>query len=187
MKWGAKYISQYNTIIRREVTLVPLVLAHLCTCGCLHMRAALAYTVFHPEYLAWGSVCVSLPQPVSAWHRTLALSASTLFKILLLHHLKMMWHVRKQSTLAPSTKTKEHQAPFRPPFLGNGSEAAGAGKSLRARGEEPESIGAVCPRSEAFYWAGPAFIISIMWPQRVAYVEENAINSYMSSREKAPF
>lgn len=98
----------------------------------------------------------------------------------LLNHLKMMWQVLKRNTLALSSKAKKHQAPFRAARLCNGGEAVGVSKSLRTRGEQLLSIGAFCPRSEAFYWVGPALIISIMWPQCIAYINANVINLYMS-------
>lgn len=116
---------------------------------------------------------------MSGWHRTLGLSASWLLKNLL-NHLKMVGQVLKWSILAPTTKAKKHQAPFRAPTLCNGSEAVGANKSLRARGEPLSSIGAFCPWSEAFYWTGPALIICIMWPQCIAYIKANAIHLYTS-------
>lgn len=174
------WISNLTLVNRRE--------AWIYWAGCImKLRVPECFSIQNKN--TWSAVCtpVSLSQQVSGWHRTLALSASRLFKILLLNHLKMMWQVLKWSTLAPSTKTKKHQTPFRSPTPGNDSEAVGAGKSLGARGEELESIRAFCPRSEAFYCAGPPLIITIMWPQCIAYIKANAINLYMSGTEKAPF
>lgn len=145
-----------------------------------------SWVLFCPVYKHTGAPCaprgVIVPADVRLTQNPVSVCIQTFFFLRknLLNHLKMMWQVLKRSPLAPSTKAKKHQAPFRAARLCYVGEAAGASKSLRARGEQLSSIGAFCPRSAAFYCAGPALIIIIMCPRCIAYIKANGINLYTS-------